>query len=105
MDLPWVKRQIKQKLSFIPYSGTLNIHLTGDIRSVLDQAEGIKITPETGYFVGVLFRAKIGNLETAVVLPKVPGYPSDVLEIIAPVCLRERLSLEDGASVTITVDV
>ena len=39
---------------------------------------------------GVLFKAHIDALECAVVVPKIPNYPSDVLEVIAPVCLREQ---------------
>ena len=108
IDLPWVKRQIEQKLGFSPYSGTLNIRLTKDSakkRALLEAAEGIGVTPQVGYYPGVLFKACINSLKAGVVIPKVPSYPSDVLEIIAPVYLRERLKLADGSLVAVTVDV
>lgn len=108
IDLPWVKRQIEEKLGFSPYSGTLNIRLTKDStkkRALLKAAEGIGVTPQVGYYLGVLFKACIGSLEAGVVIPKVPNYPSDVLEVIAPVYLRERLKLADGSLVAVTVDV
>ena len=106
--LPWVKRQIEDKLGFSPYSGTLNLHLSKESvekRVLLENTKGMMIEPQVGYCPGVLFRACIGGLECAVVVPKVPNYPSDVLEIIAPVCLREHLKLMDGSLVTVSVNV
>jgi len=106
--LPRVKQQIEEKLGFTPYSGTLNIHLTKEgveKKILLENAKGIEVEPQVGYFPGVLFKACIGTLECAVVIPKVPNYPSDVLEVIAPVCLREHLKLVDGSLVTVVVNV
>ena len=106
--LPWVWRQIQDKLGFTAYPGTLNIRLTQDSaekRQLLDNAEGMVVEPEAGYCRGVLFRAQIGGLECAVILPKIPKYPSDVLEVIAPVCLREKLNLADGGKVVVEVTV
>jgi riboflavin kinase len=108
VDLPWVKQQIEEKLGFSPYSGTLNIRLTKESvekKILLEKAEGIEVEPQLGYCPGALFKACIGILECAVVVPKVPNYPSDVLEVIAPVCLRERLKLVDGSLVTVSVNV
>jgi len=108
VSLPWVKQQIEEKLGFSPYAGTLNIHLTAESakrRLLLETAEGMEITPEAGYYPGELFEAKVGGLQAGVVIPKVLKYPGDVLEIIAPVCLRQRLKLTDGNTVAVTVDV
>jgi len=108
IDLPWVKQQIEEKLGFSPYSGTLNIHLTKEGAkkiSLLETTKGILVEPKVGYFPGVLFKAHIDFLESAVVIPKLPSYPKDVLEIIAPVYLREQLKLVDGSLVTVTVNV
>ncbi len=104
--LPWVWRQIQDKLGFVPYPGTLNIRLmkeSAQRRQLLENAEAMVIEPEAGYCPGMLFRAKIGELESAVVLPKVPKYPNDVLEVIAPVCLREKIKLVDGSWVVVEV--
>ncbi len=108
VDLPWVKQQIIDKLGFSPYSGTLNICLTKESvekRILLENAKGIEVEPQPGYCPGELFRACIGALECVVVVPKVPNYPSDVLEVIAPVCLRGRLKLVDGSLVAVSVSV
>ena len=63
------------------------------------------VEPQAGYCPGILFKACIGTLECAVVIPQIPNYPSDVLEIIAPVCLRDHLKLVDGNLVTVLVSV
>ena len=106
--LPWVKRQIEEKLGFSPYPGTLNLHLNKENtkkKILLEIANGIMIEPQAGYCPGVLFKACLGSLECAVVVPKVPNYPSDVLEIISPVYLREYLKLVEGSLVKASISV
>jgi riboflavin kinase, archaea type len=106
--LPWVQRQIKQKLGFSPFPGTLNLHLDAESqkkRSQLDKSSEFTIHPEDGFFVGKLFAAQIGNVFCAVVLPVVPNYPVDVLEIVAENCLREKLKIKDGSCVSVLVTV
>ena len=108
LDLPWVKRQIEKKLGFAPYPGTLNVMLSEESvkrRKLLEKAHPIKVCPSDGYCNGVLFKAFIGTLECAIVVPEVAGYPKGVLEIIASVNLREMLQLEDGGEVTVTVNL
>jgi len=106
VTLPWVTAQIESKLGFYPYSGTLNLRLTEESkekRKLLDPEKGIMVTPQEGFLPGVLFRASISGLECAVVLPLVPNYPSDVLEVISPLYLRGKLGLSDGKKVTVWV--
>jgi riboflavin kinase len=106
--LSWVISQVEQKLGFTPYPGTLNVRLTGEElskRKLLDPKQGIAIAPESGFFPGTVFTASISNLECAVVVPLVPDYPQDVLELISPLYLRGKLSLNDGKKVTVSVTV
>jgi len=107
VDLPWVKGQIIEKLGFSPFSGTLNLHLNEESikkKISLLTTEGKMIEPQTGYCSGIMFKACMGALDCAVVVPKVPNYPRDVLEVIAPVCLREKFGLLDGNLVTVCVN-
>jgi riboflavin kinase len=106
LELPWVKRQIKEKLGFIPYLGTLNVTLSEESvkrKKLLEKAPAKKVCPAEGYCNGLLFKAVIGNLKCAIVIPEVEGYPKTLLEIIAPLYLRDALHLEDGSEVTVTV--
>jgi riboflavin kinase len=108
VDLLWVRHQLENALDFSPYSGTLNIRLKGkDIENklILENSEGTIVVPQVGYYPGMLFEAKICSLQCAVVIPLVPNYPKDLLEVIAPVYLRGILNLVDGNEVTITVKV
>lgn len=72
-------------------------------RRRLDSAEGFLVEPQAGYCPGVLIKAVIGGVECAVVIPQVPNYPNDILEIIAPLYLRGRLGLTDGNVVAVVV--
>lgn len=108
LELPWVKQQIKQKLGFTPYAGTLNVRLSEESvkrKKLLEKAHPIKVCPADGYCSGKLIKAFIGKLECAIVVPEVAGYPKGVLEIIAPVNLRETLQFQDGGEVTVTVNL
>lgn len=108
VSLPWVISQIEQKLGFIPYKGTLNIRLNEkgkDNRQLLDPKKGVTLQPHLGYCPGILFRASISGIEGAIVIPVIPAYPSDVIEIISPLYLRDKLCLIDGKKVTVFVRV
>jgi riboflavin kinase len=107
VDLPWVKKQINEKLGFNPYIGTLNLQLPN--KTALDrlrEADGIIIVPEKGYFEGKCFKALVnGKIEGAVVLPDVPDYPSDLLEVLAPMNLRKTFGLKDGMYVEVFIRI
>ena len=108
VELPWFKRQVEEKLGFSPYPGTLNMFLTEknvENRRLLEISGGLTVKPQTGYYSGVMFRASIDALECAVVIPIMPNYPNDVLEVIAPIYLREKLKLVDGSLVAVSVNV
>lgn len=108
VDLPWVNQQISEKLDFIPYSGTLNLRLNEKSlkwKKLLEKTPTEKIISVKGYFDGALFKAFIGILECAIVVPLIPDYPEDLLEVIASVNLRKALELEDGCEVKVTVNL
>jgi riboflavin kinase len=106
VSLPWVNSQIKEKIGFTPFKGTLNLRLTAEgikQKSLLDKVQKIEILPAQEYCPGFLIKAQIANFSAAVVLPQIPNYPADVLEVVAPVCLRKELGLVDGSTVIVTV--
>jgi riboflavin kinase len=106
--LPWFKLQVEKKLGFSPYLGTLNLCLLEkevEKRGLLETAGSLTVEPQTGYYSGLLFRATIDRVECAVVIPIMPNYPNDVLEVISPVYLRDSLKLADGSLVTVSVNV
>ena len=108
ISLPWVKRQIQEKLGFTPHFGTLNIRLTRESarqKKLLKKAEKFEISPEKGYCTGILIKARMEGLACGIVVPQVPNYPRDVLEVVAAWNLRERFELCDGSEVRVAVRV
>ncbi|MEM2337816.1 MAG: DUF120 domain-containing protein [Candidatus Bathyarchaeia archaeon] len=107
IELPWVRRQINEKLGFTPYAGTLNIMLNEEYinaRKIIEKATPIIIVPEPEYCRGKCFRAFIMNsAEGAVIIPEVEDYPENILEVIASVNLRNKFKLEDGDLVKVSV--
>jgi len=108
VGISWAKKQIKKKLGFDPYLGTLNIRLSKKdvklLERILKDLKGIEIIPAKGFFRAHCFNVLIMNkIKGAIVLPEKPDYPSNVLEIIAPVCLRKALSVADGDKVEIAI--
>jgi len=101
-ELPWAKQQIIEKIGFIPYPGTLNIKLT---KNPLKNAKGIEISPVKDFCRSKCFYAYLDNLKCAIVIPEVEDYPENVIEVIAPVNLREKFKLKDGDLVEVNVIV
>ena len=108
VGVDWSKEQIREKLGFDPYIGTLNIRLSEreakKLRKVLKTSKGIEIVPAEGYFTGHCFKALImAKIKGAIIIPDKPGYLSTNLELIAPVSLRRTLSLEDDDEIRVEI--
>ena len=101
--------QFKEKLSFIPYPGTLNVEIEYVERNKLRLLKNSKaiiieeFKTKNRSFGGVrCFKAKINGSEGAIVLPLRSHY-SNILEFISADYLRQRLNLKDGDSVKIII--
>jgi riboflavin kinase len=104
--------RLRAALGFKPHLGTLNVKLTDDdSRRALGR---MKNTPplviegfqHKGRTFGdvICYRVKInGKIEAAVVIAQRTHHSEDVLEIVAPVDIREDLSLSDEDTVRLTV--
>ncbi len=110
LSIPAYRAEIKQKLGFIPYPGTLNLKL--DKRSIGAKGELLKQEPIiiNGFKTkkrtyGDLFaypcRIDRKGLEGAVVIPLRSNHPQDIIEIVANVNLREALGKKSGERVII----
>jgi len=109
IEMPWVMQQLKKLVEFTPYLGTLNLHLTVDSteqrRVYLTPQNGLLIKPQKGYMPGYLYKAKIFDTPCCVVLPDVPNYPPNSLEIIAAENLRNKFALKNNDTVTVLVTI
>src|SRR5262249_46407182 len=106
--LPWFERQATEKLGAPPFPGTLNLRIPAGIWKTLYAGRHrlTKIADPAsdvcpGYGARVLLRAAQQRYDSAwLVIPELTDY-DDVLEIIAPVRLRNVLGLADGDRVGI----
>lgn len=110
VNIPGYKRQFEDKLNFVPFPGTLNIKLSEKsltLRNSLKEVPIIRIEGfndgERTFGGGNCYLVNIGGVKAAVVAPERTHYPSDLIEIIAPVKLRDALNLKDGDRVVIQV--
>lgn len=104
MSIPWVSKQMREKLGFQPYGGTLNVLVEdSDIQRSLKVHGGDRLRSEAaGFCDALIFRGMIaGRYNCGVVLPLVPNYDEFLLEILAPVHLKDSLGLKDGDEVTL----
>ncbi len=106
---PGYMKQFNEELGFNPYPGTLDIKLEGDsidIKETLMRLTSIQLfgfeTSERTFGPVKIFRAKIGNLKGAVVLPN-RSHHTDVLEVVAPMNLRKAMELKDGDVIEVEV--
>ncbi len=105
-QLDWVREQCNNLLGFIPHPGTLNLKVEKvdlQLWQILRQdATGLMVNAPTQEFCSArLFPGSLTQLNVAAVVPLVAGYPEDLIEILAPVPLRQHFNLIDGDSITI----
>jgi riboflavin kinase len=108
LSLPWVQKQIREKLSFKPFFGTLNLRLTQKSieakKALTETGKAIMIVPVRGFCCGLCYKARImDKIDGAIIVPQVPDYPEDLLEVIASVSLRKTLKLREGDEVQLSV--
>ncbi len=103
--------QIRERLGFDPFPGTLNLRLREadmERRRQLDGLPGVRIDGFRGddrAFGGARCYPLVvnGEVEGAMIVADRTGYDLSVAEVIAPVNLRERLELEDGDVVRLEI--
>ena len=111
-QLDWARRQFSEKLGIDPFPGTLNV-IVDDPDSMpvwvrLKRTEGVRMeNPNNGPHDcdAKCWSVSIGGkIEGAIVFPLVENYPPAQIELIAEIGVREALGIEDGDTVTLTVN-
>lgn len=109
-QLDWVREQCLEKLGFVPWPGTLNLEIKLDQVAAIEQVRlenGIElIAPDANYCSGHVFPVSVGGTPSAVVMPSddVRVHAKNIIEIIAPQCLKETIDVKDGDRVTLIID-
>lgn len=108
-QIDWVKNQIHDHFGFWPFPGTFNLKIDSrsarDLQRFKNHSQQVQvIPPSSGYCVGMCLPAKVTNqIKGAYVWPVLEGYPDDIIEIMAPVNLRDALGVNNGDKVSLTI--
>ena len=109
--LDWARQQFVEKLGIDPFPGTLNL-IVEDPKyrpawARLKAEAGVPIDNPNdgpndcnGRAYAVLIE---GRIDAAIVVPEVPSYPPDQLELISPLGIRNTLGVADGDQVRLEV--
>jgi len=109
--IDWVQQQCNEKLGFKPYPGTLNLDISVEdipIIESLDKEPGIKlISPDPKFCNGKAFVVSLEEISAAIIIPeeKVRVHPQNIIEIIAPLNIKESFNLKDGDRITLFLKV
>lgn len=108
ISLAGYRTQFIEKLGFDPYPGTFNLKL--DEKSIEQRKKingNVRISGFTDqnrtFGNASCFNITIAGVKGAVIVPERTHYPEDIIEIIAPVNLREYLKVKDGSTVSVEV--
>ena len=104
-QLDWVRAQVWSKFGFDPYPGTLNIYV--DDIATLDNwrmQPGTELEPASGFCSARCYRIVLNDSIVGIwVIPNVPDYPINLVEVMAPVALRQLLCVKSGDRVRIAI--
>ncbi len=114
MSIPEYKEGFRRLLGYYPYPGTLNIRL--DTRSIalrkeLEKYQGYLIQgfyrDKRQYGSVRVFKAIINGggkrVEGAILIIEITKHGPEILEVIAPMRLRDELNLKDGDTVEVEI--
>ena len=105
MSMPHYKKEIKEKLGFDAYSGTLNIKIKKNQYNSITKTKPIKIIgyKKNGKIFGgaSCYRAKIKDINGAIIIPDINKHKNDIIEFIAAVHVKLKLKIRNGCKIKI----
>lgn len=111
-QLDWVLKQCSEKLGFKPFPGTLNIELLPesllDVESIQEE-KGIELVPpdpiDSAFCTAQVLPILIEEVDAAIIIleEKVKVHGRNIIEVIAPMSLKDALNIDDGDTVTLII--
>ncbi|UCD82580.1 MAG: CTP-dependent riboflavin kinase [Desulfobacterales bacterium] len=107
-QLDWVVEQCQIKLGFKPYPGTLNLEIAAEtipVVEALQKGKGMELVPpDAGFCSGLVYPVSVMGVTGAIVAPAegVRAHGKNIIEIIAPISLKEALDVKDGDEIMLT---
>jgi riboflavin kinase len=104
MSMQRYQKEIRKKLGFVAYPGTLNIKVSKMQKDSLNSLEKILVEgfrQKNRSFGGIdCYKARINNINGAIIVPHMTKH-KDVIEFIAPVHVKNELNLRDGSKIKV----
>ena len=104
MSMGHYKKEIKNKLGFNTYPGTLNLKVGKKQEDLLKNIKPIKIK---GFKAGNktfgganCYKAKIKNINGAIIVPVINKH-KDIIEFISPFHIKSKLKIKDGDKIKV----
>ncbi len=100
---PEILDHLARLLGIAPYPGTLNLRVEGS-GSIRDRWRALPraiLEPHRSHCSALFFGARLAHLPVLAVVPLVPQYPPEQLELVATCHLRSALGLADGQRVDV----
>ena len=105
MSMRHYQKEIKKKLGFDAYPGTLNLKVNKNQSDSFKKIKPIKIKgfkKNNKIFGGAnCYKAKIKNIYGSIIVPDINKNKKDIIEFIAPVHVKSELKLKDGDKIKI----
>lgn len=105
MSMDHYKKEIKKKLGFDAYPGTLNLKVEYGQLYPFKKINPIKIMgfkKNNKIFGGAIcYKAKIDDIDGAIIIPDITKHKNDIIEFIAPINLKSGLDIKDGDKIKI----
>ena len=104
MSIQHYQKEIKKKIGFNAYPGTLNLKVNKNQANILKNFAPIKINGlrlKNKTFGGAdCYMAKIKNVNGAIIIPHLTKH-KDIIEFIASIHLKSELKIKDGDKVKV----
>jgi CTP-dependent riboflavin kinase len=107
--LDWVQEQCYAKLGFRPYPGTLNLEVAEKSLPVVEllrkEDSILLVPPAPEYCAAKVLPLSVGTISGALIIPEasVNIHDKKIIEVLAPVKLKDALGLSEGERVTLNI--
>ena len=108
IQVDWVVKQCRDMLGYKPFPGTLNVRVCDEdinkLEKFFESTDGVLLPDDPAFCTARVKKVVLNDIPAAIVLPSedVNVHKNGVIEIIASMCVKDELGLEDGDPVTIS---
>ena len=106
VSLEGYQEQFMEKLGFKAYPGTLNVKVkSADALEFVSPLQPITIdgfeTKDRTFGKLTAYKTKLNGIDGAIIIPERTRHEEEVIEVIAPVSLKQKLKLKENSKITI----